>query len=161
VVATAFARAGTSVVSVRPGSWLIFPPAVARFRRSLEKTNEHQPAMRPGDSEFHDLTAPVLDSIANEGLQIARENGWKGLVIEMDICAPAPGAGTASVRCTLMNGDCLAEVDEPSASMLDAARRLQGLFMRVGTPLAGVTIDWIGSGDDDGRVRRRCSYRYH
>jgi hypothetical protein len=117
--------------------------------------------MKHGDIEFHDLTGRALDSIANEGLRIAKENRWSGLVIEIDISPPTLGVGSVSVRCTLMNGSCHAEVDEPSASMLDAARRLQELFMNVGTPLAGATIDWIGSGDDDGRVRRRCSYRYH
>ena len=117
--------------------------------------------MKHGDIEFHDLTGPVLDSIANEGLRIANENGWKALLIEIDISGPALGVGPVSVRCALRNGACHAEVDEPSATMLDAARRLQDLFMSVGTPLAGATIDWIASGDDDRRVRRRCSYRYH
>ena len=117
--------------------------------------------MKHGDIEFHALTGPVLDTIANEGLRIAKDKSWKGLLIGIDISEPTHEGGPASVRCTLRNGACHAEVDEPSASMLDAARGLQELFMIVGTPLAGATIDWIGSGDDDGRVRRRCSYRYH
>ena len=69
-------------------------------------------------------------------------------------------AEPTGVRCTLRNEACLAEVDEPSASILDAALRLQELYIRVGTPLKGATIDWIGSGENDGKVRRRCSYRY-
>ena len=116
--------------------------------------------MKHGDIEFHGLTGPVLDAIANEGLRIARENSWKGIIIEIAMSGLGHGTGSANIRCTLRNATCTAEVDEPSAAMLNAARRLQELFMSVGTPLAGVTIDWTRSGDNDGRVRRRCSYRY-
>lgn len=116
--------------------------------------------MKHGDIEFHDLTGPVIDSIANEGLRIARENRWKGLVVEIAIFGRTFGVGSVNVRCTLINSTSIAEVDEPSAAMLDSARRLQELFVSVGTPLSGATIDWIGSRDNDGRVRRRCSFRY-
>jgi hypothetical protein len=124
------------------------------------KTPEHKLAVKHGDIEFHDLTGPVLDAIANEGLRIARGNSWKGIIIEIAMSGLRHGTGSTNVRCTLRNATCTAEVDEPSAAMLDAARRLQELFMSVGTPLAGATIDWISSGDNDGTVRRRCRYRY-
>lgn len=116
--------------------------------------------MKHGDIEFHELTGPVIESIANEGLRIAKDNRWTGLVVEIAIFQQTHGTGSANVRCTLINATCIAEVDEPSAAMLDAARRLFELFKSVGTPLTGATIDWISSGNNDGTVRRRCSYRY-
>lgn len=53
--------------------------------------------MKHGDIEFHNLNGPVIDSIANEGLRIAKENDWKGLFIEIDISEPKPGARPVSV----------------------------------------------------------------
>ena len=65
----------------------------------------------------------------------------------------------SGVRCCLKNTVGLPEVDEPSATLLDSAKRLQNLFTSVGTPLVGATVDWIDE-NGDGRVRRRCRYRY-
>ncbi len=116
--------------------------------------------MKHGDIEFHDLQQPLLDSIADEGLRIATSNGWNGLVIEIAAAGERLDPGSPHVRCALrpVAGD--AEIDEPSAVMLEAARRLQELFMSVSTPLAGVTIDWINGEANDGMMRRRCRFRY-
>jgi len=115
--------------------------------------------MKHGDLEFHQQTGPILDAITEEGLRIAKENSWVGLVIE--ITAPANQFERASggVRCHVKNTVGEPEIDEPSGALLDAANRLQNLFTSVGTPLAGATIDWIDE-RGDGKVRRRCRYRY-
>jgi hypothetical protein len=116
--------------------------------------------MNQGDIEFHELDQQIIGAIANEGLRIAKANHWKGLLIEINFSGPLNGFGAAGVRYTLWSGISPAEVDEPSSSMLDLARRLQELYFKVGNPLAGATIDWTNSEDKDGRVRRRSVYRY-
>jgi len=116
--------------------------------------------MKHGDNEFHRLTGPVIDSISSEGLRIASENKWSGLVIDIIAAGVNPGSESSHLRCTLRNAANDGEVDEPSATMLDSVRYLQELFMNVDTPLLGVTIDWISSGNHDGKFRRRCSFRY-
>ena len=93
------------------------------------------------------------------GICIAKENNWRGLVIE--ISAPTNEFERASKggRCYLRNTEGDPEIDEPSSMLLDVANRLQSVFVGVGTPLVGATIDWIDE-SGDGRVRRRCGYRY-
>ena len=115
--------------------------------------------MKNGDIEFHEQTASILDVISNEGLRIAKENGWGALVIEME-ASQKPIYGVASrLRCSLRNPLASEEIDEPSAELLDAANQLQDVFASVETPLVGAMIDWIDE-KGDGRVRRQCSYRY-
>lgn len=118
-----------------------------------------QSTMRNGDFEFHELTGPLLDTIASEGLRIARDNSWRGLVIDIVSNRKPFSAIAGIVRCTLRNTAEEHEIDEPSACLLEAAQRLQDVFTSVGTPLAGATIDWVDE-NRDGKVRQRCRYRY-
>jgi len=115
--------------------------------------------MRNGDLEFHQQTEPILDAISSEGLRIAKDNGWGGLVIEMVSARRGIHGSANGLRCSLVNPLVAEEIDEPSARLLDAADQLQGVFVNVGTPLAGATMDWIDE-SGDGNVRRRCSFRY-
>jgi len=79
----------------------------------------------------------------------------------IEITAPANEFERASsgVRCHLKNTEDEPEIDEPTGTLLDAANRLQRVFVSVGTPLASVTIDWIDE-SGDGKIGRRCRYRY-
>lgn len=115
--------------------------------------------MRNGDLEFHQHTDPIVEAISQEGLRIARENKWRGLLIEITARANPDGRPSRGVSCQIRNTVGEPEVDEPSRILLDAANQLQNLFVSVGTPLAGATIDWIDE-KGDGKVRRRCRYRY-
>lgn len=115
--------------------------------------------MKHGDQEFHQLTAPLLDAISNEGIRIANENHWRGLVIGINAPANELERASSGVRCQLQSTEDEPEIDEPSAVLLDAANRLQRVFVSAGTPLAGATIDWIEE-NGDGKVSRRCRYRY-
>lgn len=115
--------------------------------------------MNHGDHEFHELQSPLLKTIVEEGVRIARENRWRGLVIEITAPTNVYERATSGVRCHLKDTGEKPEIDEPSAALLDAANRLQNLFVRVGTPLAGVTIDWIDE-KGDGRICQRCRYTY-
>ncbi len=114
--------------------------------------------MKHGDLEFHQLTEPLLDSIWQEGLRIARDNHWIGLVIEVTVAARVPGA-PAGLRCSLRNtAGAAPEVDEPSIHLLEAARGLQELFVTVGTPFACVTLELIPN--QQGQLSRQCRFRY-
>lgn len=124
------------------------------------KAAERNPTMKHGDLEFHNLIHAEIDSIANEGLRIARLNKWRGLVIKIAILGLKHGTELGKIRCTLTNATNTAEVDEPSVAMLDAARRLQKLFINVGSPLAGATIEWVKSAKNDGKIDRNCGFRY-
>jgi len=115
--------------------------------------------MKNGDIDFHDKTSSILDVISNEGLRIAKENGWGALVIEMEASERPIHVATSRLRCSLRNPLAKQEIDEPTAKLLDAVNQLQNVFVSVETPLAGATIDWIDE-KGDGRVRRQCSYRY-
>jgi hypothetical protein len=116
--------------------------------------------MKNADDEFHALKAPLLNTISEEGLQIARANHWPAVVIEMSgVNAAAPG-WRGNVRCFIRNPLDAREIDEPSARLLDAAQSLYSLFAEVGTPFRSVTIDWVDEAGD-GKVRRRSRYEYH
>jgi hypothetical protein len=116
--------------------------------------------MKPGDLEFHQQKEPIIEAIATEGLRIARDNEWHGLVIEIEVSREGLPGTKVGVRCWLRSKGGEPELDEPTGSMLDAARHLQELFSSVGTPLAGAAIEWI-EGESVGTFRRKCSYRYH
>jgi len=115
--------------------------------------------MKHGDQEFHQLTSPIIDALATEGLRIARDNGWHGLVIEITAARHPLDGRFGAVRCCLRNTGPDPEIDEPTAALLDHANLLQEAFSRAGTPLAGATIDWIDE-KNDGSLCRRCRYRY-
>ena len=116
--------------------------------------------MKPGDLEFHQQKEPIIEAIATEGLRIARENEWRGLVIEIEVAREQFPGSPAGVRCCLRSKGGEPELDEPTGTMLDEAKRLQKRFSSVGTPLAGAAIEWI-EGESVGTFRGKCSYRYH
>lgn len=113
--------------------------------------------MKHGDLEFHQQTAKLLDTICREGLRIAQENGWDSLVIDIAADPAQYHDPSRGIRCSLRNAVPAPEIDEPTAVLLDAAKNLQQVFARVGTPLAGAIIDWI---DEGAGRQRRCRYRY-
>jgi hypothetical protein len=111
--------------------------------------------MHHGDLDFHQTTGRVIDAIAIEGIRIAKQNGWRSLLI--DIAAPSQQAAT--LRCTLSDPSAVGEIDEPSAAMFDLVNELQKIFTSAGTPLMGAKIDWFDE-HGDGKIRRRCQFRY-
>lgn len=115
--------------------------------------------MKHGDIEFHERSGAILNALSNEGLQIARSNQWTGLVIQISAAGCPESGNPAKVCCLLKSTHPTPEIDEPSATLLDAANDLQELFHSVGTPFLEATIDWV-EGETPGTVRRRCSYRY-
>lgn len=115
--------------------------------------------MKHGDLEFHQETGLIIDAIAEEGLRIAKENNWRGLVIEITAPAHKFEHASSGVRCHLKDVGGDPEIDEPTGALLDAANRLQNIFASVGTPFAGAVIDWVDE-KGDGKVFRQCSYRY-
>jgi hypothetical protein len=127
---------------------------------------DHQPVehsctlMKNADEEFHARKAPLLNTISEEALQIARSNHWPAVVIEMSGAGMAAGGWRGNVHCCLKNPEDASAIDEPSARLLDAAQSLHSLFAEVGTPFRSVTIDWVDEAGD-GKVRRRCRYEYH
>jgi hypothetical protein len=131
-----------------------------RLALKSQPVENSSPRMKNADDEFNARKAPLLNTISEEGLQIARANHWPAVVIEMSGAGMAAGGWRGNVHCCLKNPQDASVIDEPSARLLDAAQDLYSLFAEAGTPFRSVTIDWLDEAGD-GKFRRRCAYEYH
>ncbi len=114
--------------------------------------------MKPGDLEFHEQANALNDRIADEGLRIARENGWKQLEVRAIRKAKVPGRDSP-LHCFVLDPCREDEIDEPTGVLLEAARALFALFEQAGTPLTGMTMEWVPH-EDSSKFRRSTRYSY-
>jgi hypothetical protein len=131
-----------------------------RLALKPQPVENSSPRMKNADDEFNARKAPLLDTISEDALQIARSNHWPAVAIEMSGVVVAAAGWRGNVRCFLGSPLDARAIDEPSARLLDAAQSLYSLCAEVGTPFRSVTIDWVEE-TGDGKFRRRCAYQYH
>jgi hypothetical protein len=76
--------------------------------------------MKNADDEFIARKAPLLDTISEKALQIARSIHWPAVVIEMSGVAVAAAGSRGNVRCFLRNPLDAWAIDELSARLIFA-----------------------------------------